>query len=149
MRNLLSSKKSCCCCFSVAKSCLILFDTLDCNSPGFSVLHYLPKFAQILSFELVIFLNHLILCCSLPLPSIFPNIRVFYNELALHIRWPKYWSFSFSICSSNEYSGLISFRIEWLDSLTVQGTLTSLLQHHNLKASIFQPSTFFMAQLSC
>ena len=81
--------------------------------------------------------NHLILCHPLlHLPSIFPSIRVFSNELALHIRWPKYWSFSFSISSSNEYSGLIFFRINWFDLLAVQGTLKSLLQHHNLKASI-------------
>ena len=80
-------------------------------------------------------------------PSIFPSIRVFSNELALHIRWPKYWSFSFSISSSNEYSGLISFRIDWFD-LAVQGTLKSLLQHHNSKASILQHSVFFMVQLS-
>ena len=88
------------------------------------------------------------LCCPLLLlPSIFPSIRVFSNELALHIRWPKYWSFSFSISSSNEYSGLISFRIDWFD-LAVQGTLKSLLQHHSSKASILQHSVFFMVQLS-
>ena len=93
--------------------------------------------------------NHLILCHSLLLlPSIFPSIRVFSNELALHIRWPKYWSLSFSISPSNEYSGLISFRIDWLDFLVVQGTLKSLLQHHSSKASIFQCSAFFMVQLS-
>ena len=93
--------------------------------------------------------NHLILCHSLLLlPSIFPSIRVFSNELALYIRWPKYWSLSFSISPSNEYSGLISFRIDWLDFLVVQGTLKSLLQHHSSKASIFQCSAFFMVQLS-
>ena len=93
--------------------------------------------------------NHLILCHPLLLPhSIFPSIRVFSKDLVLHIRWPKYWSFSFSIRPSNEYSGLISFRMDWLDLLSVQGTLKSLLQHHSSKASIFWPSAFFMAQLS-
>ena len=93
--------------------------------------------------------NHLILCYPLLLPpSIFPSIRVFSNESVLHIRWPKYWSFSFSISPSNEYSGLISFRIDWLDLLAVQCTLKSLLQHHSSKASILQYSAFFIAQLS-
>ena len=93
--------------------------------------------------------NHLILCRPLFLPlSIFPSIRVFSNESVLHIRWPKYWSFSFSISSSDEYSGLISFRIDWLDLLAVQGTLKSLLKHHNSKASILWHSAFFMVQLS-
>ena len=93
--------------------------------------------------------NHLILCCPLLLlPSMFPIIRVFSNELVLHIRWPKYWSFSFSISPSNEYSGLISFRMNWLDLLAVQGTLKSLFQHHSSKASILQFSAFFIVQLS-
>ena len=93
--------------------------------------------------------NHLILCHPLLLlPSIFPSIRVFSNELALHIKWPKYWSFSFSISPSNEYSGLISFRIDWFDLLPVQGTVKSLLQLHSSKASILQHSAFFMVQLS-
>ena len=93
--------------------------------------------------------NHLILCCSLLLlPSVFPSIRVFSNKLALCIRWPKYWSFSFSISPSNEYSGLIYFRIDWLDLLAVQGTLKSLLQHHSSKASILRCSAFFIVQLS-
>ena len=93
--------------------------------------------------------NHLILCRPLPLPpSIFSSIRVFSNESAFHIRWPKYWSFSFSISPSNEYSGLISFRMEWLDLLAVQGTLKSLLQHHSSKASILRHSAFFIVQLS-
>ena len=92
--------------------------------------------------------NHLILCPLQLLSSIFPSIRVFSNESALHIRWPKYWSFSFSISLSNEYSGLISFRTNWYDLLAVQGTLKSLLQHHSSKASIPQCSAFFMAQLS-
>ena len=93
--------------------------------------------------------NHLILCHSvLLLPSIFPSIRVFSNESALYMRWPKYWSFSFSISSSNEHPGLISFRMDWLDLLAVQGTLKSLLQHHSSKASILQHSAFFTVQLS-
>jgi len=93
--------------------------------------------------------NHLILCCTLLLlPSIIPSIRVFSNESVLHIRWSKYWSFSFSISSSNEYSGLISFRMDWLDLLAVQGTLRSLLQHHSSKASILRHSVFFIVQLS-
>ena len=93
--------------------------------------------------------NDFIFCLPLVLPpSLFPSIRVFSNELVLHIRWPKYWSFSFSISPSNEYSGLISFRIDWLDLLAVQGTLKSLLQHHSSKASILQGSAFFMVQLS-
>ena len=93
--------------------------------------------------------NHLIPCRPLLLPpSIFPSIRVFSNELAIHIRWPKYWSFSFSICPSKEHPGLISFRIDWLDLLAVQRTLESLLQHHSSKASILQHSAFFTVQFS-
>ena len=93
--------------------------------------------------------KYLILCCPLLLwPSVFPRIRVFSNESVLHIRWPKYWSLSFSISPSNEYSGLISFRMDWLDLLAVQGTLKSLLQHHSSKASILEHSAFFMVQLS-
>ena len=92
--------------------------------------------------------NHLILCRPLLLPSIFPSIRVFSSESALHIRWPKYWSFSFNISPSNEHSGLISFRMDWLDLYAVQGTLKSLLQHHSSKASILQHSAFFIVQLS-
>ena len=101
------------------------------------------------SIESVMPSNHLILChpCLL-LPSIFPSIRVFSNESALHIRWPKYWSFSFNITSSNEHPGLISFRMDWLDLLAVQGTLKSLLQHHSSKASILLHSAFFIVQLS-
>ena len=92
--------------------------------------------------------NHLIFCCSLLLlPSILPNIRVFSNESALYMRWPKYWSFSFNISLSNEHPGLISFRMDWLDLLAVQGTLKSLLQHHSSKASIIRRSAFFTVQL--
>ena len=103
---------------------------------------------KLMSTESVMPCNHLILCHPLLLPSIFPSIRGFSNESVLHIRWPKYWSFSFSISPSNEYSGLISFRINWLDLLVVQGTLKSLLQHHSSKASILRHSAFFMVQLS-
>ena len=104
---------------------------------------------KLISIESVMPSNHLILYCPLLLlPSIFPSIRVFSNESVLHIRWPKYWSFSFSISPCNEYSGLISFRMDWLDLLAVQGTLKSLLQHHSSKASIFQHSAFFMVELS-
>ena len=102
-----------------------------------------------MSIEPVIPFNHVILCCPLLLlPSVFPSIRVFYNQLAFRIRWPKYWSFSFSISPSNEDSGLISFRIDWLDLLAVQGTLKSLLQHHSSKASILWHLAFFMVQFS-
>ena len=102
-----------------------------------------------MSIESVMPSNHLILCrLLLILPSIFPIIRVFSNELAFHIRWPKYWSYSFSISPSNEYSGLISFRMDWLDLLAVQEALKSLLQHHSSKASILQCSAFFIVQLS-
>ena len=102
-----------------------------------------------MSIESVMLVNHLILCPPLLLlPSIFPSIRVFSNESALHIRWPKYWSFSFNISPSNEHPGLISFRIDWLDLLAVQGILKSLLQHHCSKASILRLSAFFIVQLS-
>ena len=104
---------------------------------------------KLMSIESVMPSNHLILCCPLLLlPSIFPSIRVFSNESVLLIRWPKYWSFSFSISASNEYLGLISFRIDWFDLLAIQGTLKSLLQHHSSKASILQHSTFLLDQLS-
>ena len=102
---------------------------------------------QLMSTESVMSSNHLVLCHPLVLlPSIFLSIRVFSNESALRIRWPKYWSFSFSTSPSNEYSGLISFRIDWFDLLAVTGTLKSLLQHHSSKASILQHSTFFMVE---
>ena len=101
---------------------------------------------KLMSIESVMPSNHLILFCPLLLPSIFPSIRVFSNESAVHIRWPKYWSLSFSISPSNEYSGLISFRMDWLDLLAVQGTLKSFFQHHSSKASIFQCSAFFIVQ---
>ena len=122
---------------------------MKCRMSGFPVLHHLPELAQLMSMELVMPSNHLILCCPLLFPpSIFPSIRVFSNELALHIRWPNYWSFSFSINPSNKYSGLISFKIDWFDLLAVQGTLKSHLQHHSSKVSVLQCSVFFMVQLS-
>ena len=131
-------------------SCVRLFATpwtTACQTSP--VFHYLPEFLQLMSIESVMLSNHLILCLPLLLlPSVFPSIRVFYSESALHIRWPKYWSFSFSISPSNEYSELISFSIEWFDLLAVQGTLKSLLQHHSSKASILQHSAFFVVQLS-
>ena len=104
---------------------------------------------KLMSIESVMPSNHLLLCrLLLFLPSIFPSIRIFSNESVLHIRWPKYWSFSFSISPSNEYSGLISFRMDWLDLLAVKGTLKSLLQHHSTKASVLRRSAFFIVQLS-
>ena len=122
---------------------------MECSStPGFPVHHHLSEFTQIHVCAVVRLFNHLILCFPRLLPSIFPSIKVFSSESALHIRWPKYWSFSFSIGSLNEYSGLISFRIDRIDILAVQGTLKSLLQHHNSKASILWCSAFLMAQLS-
>ena len=117
--------------------------------PGLPIHHQIWSFLKLMSIVLVMPPNHLILCCRLLLlPSIFPNIRVFSNESVLRIRWPKYWSFSFSISSSNEHPGLISFRMDWLDLLAVQGTLKSLLQHHSSKASILWRSAFFIVQLS-
>ena len=135
-------------CCSFTQSCLTLCDPMNCSTPGFLVFHYIPEFAQT-HVHWVDNTIHLILCCPLLLlPSIFPSFRVFSSESALHIRWPKYWSFSFTISPSKEYSGLISFRIDWWDLLTVQGTLKSLLQQHSSKAPIFWCSAFFMVQLS-
>ena len=136
------------CCCSVTQLCLTLCSPMDCSTPGFPVLHYLLETAQTPVHQVSDASNHLILCFPLLLPSIFPRIRVLSNESALCIRWPKYWSFSFSISPSKEYSGLISFRIDWFDLLAVQGTLKSLLQHHILKASILWCLVFFMVQLS-
>ena len=133
---------------SLAQLCLTLCDLTDCSMPGFPVHHQLPELTQTQSIKSVMPSNHIILCCPLLLlPSIFPSIRVFSNESALRIRWPKDWSFSFSISPSNEYSGLTSFRIDWLDILAVQGTLQESLQHHSSKASILWHSAFFMVQL--
>ena len=136
-------------CCSVAKSCLTPCIPMNCSIPGFSVLHSLPEFAQTHVHWLSNAIHCLILCHPLLLlPSIFPSIRVFSNESVLRIRWPEYWSFSISISPSNEYSGLISFRIDQFDLLAVKGTLKSLLQHHSSKASILQLSAFFLVQLS-
>ena len=133
---------------SVAQSCPTLCDPMTCSMPGLPVHHHLPSSLKLTSFELVMPSNHLILCpLNLFLPSIFPSIRVFSNESALCIRWPKYWSFSFNISPSNEQFRPISFRMDWLDLLEVQGTLKSLLQHHSSKASILC-SAFFIIQLS-
>ena len=132
---------------SVAQSCQILCDPMDCSMPGLPVLHHLPELAQLMSIELVMPSNHLILSRPLLLlSSVFPSIRIFSNESALYIRWPRYWRFSFSISQPNEYSGLISFRIDWLDLFAVQRMLKSLLQHHSSKASVVQCSAFFMIQ---
>ena len=116
---------------------------------GFPFLPYLLRLLKLMSIESVMPSNHLILCHPLLLlPSIFSSIRVFSNESVLHIRWPKYWSFSFSMSLANEYSQLISFRMDWFDLLAVQATLKSLLQHHSSKASVLRCSAFFMVRLS-
>ena len=123
---------------SVSQSCPTLCDPMDCSTPGLFVHHQLLELLKLMSFESVMSSNSLILCCPLLLPpSIFPSIRVFSNESVLCIRWPKYWSFSFSISTSNEYSELISLRMDWLYLLAVQGIFKrSLLQHHISKASV-------------
>ena len=121
---------------------------MDSSTPGFLSLTVSQSLLKLMPIELVVLSNHLIVCPSLLLPSISPSIRVFSNEVALHSRWPKNWNFSFSISPSNEYLGLISFRIDWFDLLTVQGTLKSLLQHHSSKAPILWHSAFFMVQFS-
>ena len=119
------------------------------STPGLPVHHQLPEFTQTMSIQSVMPFSHLILCCPLLLlPPILPSIRVFSSESTLCMRWPKYWSFSFCISPSNEHPGLISFRMDCLDLLPVQGTLKSHLQHHTSKASIFRCSAFFTVQLS-
>ena len=129
---------------SVSQACPTLCNPMDCSTPGFPVHHQLPVLLKLMSIKSLMPFRHLIVCQPLLLPSIFPGIRVFYSESVLRIRWPKQWSFSFSfsINPSNEYSGLNSFRMDWLDLLEVQGTLKSLLQHHSSKHQ------FFGAQLS-
>ena len=134
---------------SVAHSCPTLCDPMNRSTPGLPVHHQLPSPLKLMSIELVMPFSHLILCRPLLLlPPIPPSIRVFSNESTLRMRWPKYWSFSFSISPSNEHLGLISFRMDWFDLLAVQGTLKSLLQHHSSKASILQRSAFFTVELS-
>ena len=132
---------------SVTQSCPPLCDPMDCSMPGLPVHHQLPEFTQTHAHRAVMPSSHLILCCPLLQPSIFPSIRVFSRESVLRIRWPKYWSFS-SISPSNEHSGLISFRMDWFELLAVPGTLKSLIQHHSSKASILRCSAFFTFQLS-
>ena len=132
---------------SSVQSCPTLCDPMACSTPGSPVLLYLPEDAQT-HVDLVMLSNHLILCPPLLLlPSVFPSIRIFSNESALRIRWTKYWTFSFSISPSDEYSGLISFRIDWFDLLAFQGTLKHLLQHHSSTPSILRHSDFFIVQL--
>ena len=128
--------------------CPTLCKPMDCSTPGFSITNSW-SLLKLMSVESMMPSNHLILCHPLfLLPSVFPSIRVFSIQSVLPIRWPKYWSFSFSISPSDEYSGLISFRIDWFDLLAVQGTLKSLLQRYSSKASILQCSAFFMVKLS-
>ena len=134
---------------SVPQLCLTLCNPMNHSTPGLPVHHQLPESIQTHSVESVMPSNHLILRRPiLFLPSIFPSIKVFSSESALCIRWPKYWRFSFNTSPSNEHSGLISFRMDWLDLLAVQGTLKSLLQHHSSTASILRHSAFFTVQLS-
>ena len=134
---------------SVTQSCLTLCDPMNCSTEASLSITNSWSLLRLICIESVTPSNHLILCCSIfLLPSFFPNIRVFSNESVFHIRWPNYWSFSFSISPSNDYSGLISFRIDWLDLLAVQGTLKSPLQHYSSKTSILQLSAFFILQLS-
>ena len=132
-----------CCCCSVAQLCPTLCDPMNCSTPGLPVHHQFPEITQLMSIVSVMPSNHLILCRPLLLlPSIFPSIRVFSHQSALHIRCPKYWTFNFNIIPSNEYPGLIVFRMDWLDLLVVQGTLRSLLQ------TTVQKHQFFSTQLS-
>ena len=121
---------------------------MSCSTPGYLSITNSQSLLKLMYIELVMPSNHLICPHCLLLPSTFPSIRVFSNQSVLRIRWPKYRSFGFSISSSNEYSGLISFRMDWLDLLAVQATVKSLLQHHSSKASILQHSAFFIVQLS-
>ena len=134
---------------SVTQSCLTHCDPMNHSTPGLSSITNSWSSLRLTSIESVMPSSHLILCCSLlPLPPIPPSIRIFSNESTLHIRWPKYWSFSFSITPSKEIPELISFRMDFLDLLAVQGALKSLLQHHSSKASILRCSAFFTVQLS-
>ena len=133
---------------SVTQSCPTLYNPMNCSTPASLSITNSRSLLKLMSIELVTPSNHLSLCHPLLLPSVFPSIRVFSNESVLCIRWLKYWSFSFKIGPSNEYSGMISFRMDWLDFLAVQGVLKSLLQLHSSKASILWCSAFFIVQLS-
>ena len=133
---------------SVAQLCLTLCSLMDCSTPSFPVHHQLPELTQTHVHRVGDTIQSSHPLSSPSPPSIFPSIRIFSNESVCCIRWPEYWSFSLCISPSNEYSGLISFRIDWLDLLAVQGTLKSLLQHHSSKASILPHSVFFIVQLS-
>ena len=140
---------SVCCCCSVTKSCPTLCDPMDCSTPPPLSSTISRGLLKVMVIESMMLSNHLILCRPLLLSlSFFTSIRVFSNVSTLHIRWPKYRTFSFSISPSNEYSGFVSFRIDWVDLLAVQGILKSLLQHHNLKVSILRCSAFFMIHFS-
>ena len=136
-----------CCCCSVTKSYLILCNPMDCSMPGFPVYHFLTNAQTHVHWVDDVFQPPHSLS-PLLLSSVFPTIRIFSSDSALHIRWPKYWSFSFNISPSNEYSGLNSLRINWFDLLSFQGTLKSFLQHHNSEASVLRCSAFFMVHLS-
>ena len=136
-------------CPTVRTNSSVMCDPMDCSTPGFLIgITNSWSLLKLTSIELVMPSNNLILCHPLLLPLLFPSFRVFSSESVLCTRWPNYWSFSFSISPANEYSGLISFRIDWFDLLAVQGTLKSLLQHHSSKASILRCSAFFKVQLS-
>ena len=147
IRQIIGKQVTTCFCCLLAKSCLTLYNLMDCSAPGFFPCPSLISWSLLkLTFvESVMLFNHPILCQPLLfLHSIFPSINLFSNELALHIKWPKYWSFRFRMSPSNANSGLISFKIVWLELFAVQGALKSLLQHHNSKASILRHSTFFI-----
>ena len=133
----------------MTQSCPTLCDPMNRSMPSLPVHHQLRNSPKLMSIESVMSSNYFILCCPLLLPLIAPSIRVFSNESTLHMRWPKYWSFSLSISPSNEHPGLVSFRMDWLDLIAVQGILESLLQHHSSKASILGHSAFFIVQPSC
>ena len=137
----------CCCCW-VDQSCLTLCNAMDCSTPGLPVPHHLRSLPKFMSTASVMPSSHLILWHPLLLPSIFPSVRDFSSESAVHIRWPKYWSFSFGISPSHEYLGLISLKIDRFGLLAIQGTLRSLLQNHSSKTSILWCSAFFTVQLS-
>ena len=147
--KILNSNRSCMNQFSsVTKLCPTLYDPMNCSTPSLPVITNSQSSLRLMSIESVMPSSHLLLCRPfLLLPPILPSIRVFSNESTLHMRWPKYWSFSFSIIPSKEHPGLISFRMDWLDLFAVQGTLKSLLQHHSSKASILWSSALFIVLL--